>query len=83
MGKTIVEKIFSSHSNKDAKRGEIVLAKVDFLMAQDGTAPLVIKSFENLRINKIFDSNSVVFVIDHNSPSPNEGVSSLHKLMRD
>jgi len=83
MGKTIVEKILSNHSGKDAKRGEIVLAKVDFLMAQDGTAPLVIKSFENLGINKIFDKEKVVFVIDHNSPSPNEGVSSLHKLMRE
>jgi 3-isopropylmalate/(R)-2-methylmalate dehydratase large subunit len=83
MGKTIVEKILSNHSVKDAKRGEIVLAKVDFLMAQDGTAPLVIKSFENLGINKIFDKEKVVFVIDHNSPSPNEGVSSLHKLMRE
>ena len=83
MGKTIVEKILSVHSGKDAKSGDIVLAKVDFLMAQDGTAPLVIKSFEKLGIDRIFDKEKVVFVIDHNSPSPNEGVSSLHKLMRD
>ncbi|HOK56425.1 MAG TPA: 3-isopropylmalate dehydratase large subunit [bacterium] len=83
MGKTIVEKILSSHSGKDARSGEIVLAKVDFLMAQDGTAPLVIKSFENLGINEVFDPKKSVFVIDHNSPSPNEGVSSLHKLMRE
>ncbi|MCM8767199.1 MAG: 3-isopropylmalate dehydratase large subunit [Candidatus Omnitrophica bacterium] len=83
MGKTIVEKILSTHSEKDAKSGDIVLAKVDFLMAQDGTAPLVIKTFENLGINKIFNQNKVAFVIDHNSPSPNEGVSALHKLMRD
>jgi len=83
MGKTIVEKILSSHSGRNVKSGEIVLAKVDFLMAQDGTAPLVIKSFENLGIDKIFDPEKVLFVIDHNSPSPNEGVSSLHKLMRD
>jgi 3-isopropylmalate/(R)-2-methylmalate dehydratase large subunit len=83
MGKTIVEKILSNHSGKDAKSGDIVLAKVDFLMAQDGTAPLVIKSFETLGIDRIFDKEKVVFVIDHNSPSPNEGVSSLHKLMRE
>lgn len=83
MGKTIVEKIFSSHSGKDVKSGEIVLAEVDFLMAQDGTAPLVIKNFENLGFENVFNPEKVVFVIDHNSPSPNEGVSSLHKLMRD
>lgn len=83
MGKTIVEKILSSHSGKDVKSGEIVLAKVDFLMAQDGTAPLVIKAFKELTINKVFSSSKIAFVIDHNSPSPSQGVSALHKLMRD
>ncbi|MCM8772654.1 MAG: 3-isopropylmalate dehydratase large subunit [Candidatus Omnitrophica bacterium] len=83
MGKTIVEKILASHSERDVKAGDIVLAKVDFLMAQDGTAPLVIRNFENLGIDKVFDPEKIIFVIDHNSPSPNEGVSSLHKLIRD
>jgi 3-isopropylmalate/(R)-2-methylmalate dehydratase large subunit len=42
MGKTIVEKIFSSHSNKDAKAGDVVVANVDFCFGQDGTSMLVI-----------------------------------------
>ena len=52
MGQTIAEKIFSSHSNKKVKAGDIIIADVDVLMAQDGTAPLVIKSFEELGIEK-------------------------------
>jgi len=83
MGQTIAEKILSKHSKKEVKAGEIILAEVDFLMAQDGTAPLVIKSFESIGSNKVFDPEKAVFVIDHNSPSPNQGVSSLHKMMRE
>lgn len=83
MGQTIAEKILSSHAGKQVFAGEICLAKVDFLMAQDGTAPLVIKAFEELEGNKIFDPERVCFVFDHSAPSPNMGVSSLHKLMRD
>ena len=82
MGQTIVEKILSSHSKNKVKQGEIVLAEIDFLMAQDGTAPLVIKAFDELK-GKVFNPEKVVFVIDHNSPSPNYGVSGLHKLMRE
>lgn len=83
MGQTIAEKILSFHTGKKVYAGEIVLAKVDFLMAQDGTAPLVIKAFEELGGDKVFHPGKVAFVIDHNSPSQSQGVSSLHKMMRD
>jgi len=83
MGQTIAEKILSLHSGKKVKAGEIILAKVDFLMAQDGTAPLVIKAFEQFGAEKVFSPEKVAFVIDHNSPSQSQGVSALHKMMRD
>jgi 3-isopropylmalate/(R)-2-methylmalate dehydratase large subunit len=82
MGQTIAEKILSAHAGKNVSAGDICIAAVDFLMAQDGTAPLVIKAFEQLGGKQIFDSSKVCFVFDHNSPSPNMGVSALHKLMR-
>ncbi len=83
MGQTIAEKILSSHSGKKVFAGEITLAKVDFLMAQDGTAPLVIKAFEQFGTEKVFNPGKAAFVIDHNSPSQSQGVSALHKMMRD
>ncbi|MDD3726113.1 MAG: 3-isopropylmalate dehydratase large subunit [Candidatus Ratteibacteria bacterium] len=83
MGQTIAEKILSSHSGKKVFAGEITLARVDFLMAQDGTAPLVIKAFEQFSADKVFNHNKVALVIDHNSPSQSQGVSVLHKMMRD
>ncbi|MEW6572020.1 MAG: 3-isopropylmalate dehydratase large subunit [Bacillota bacterium] len=83
MGQTIIEKILSRASSKSAQTGEIVVAKVDQVMAQDGTAPLAIQAFERIGGKKLFDPQRVNLVIDHSAPSPSEGVSNLHKLMRD
>lgn len=83
MGQTIIEKILSSHSGKSVQAGEIVVAQVDYIMGQDGTAPLAIRSFNEMGGKAVFDREKVAFVIDHSAPSPNEGVSALHKLMRE
>jgi len=63
MGQTVAEKILSAHAQKQVSAGEICLAKVDFLMAQDGTAPLVIKSFEELEAKKVFDPEMFVLFL--------------------
>lgn len=83
MGKTIAEKIFSNHSSEDTKAGDIVVADVDFVMGQDGTSPLAIKAFEEMELSGVFDPQKIAFVIDHSAPSPLEGVSGLHKMMRE
>ncbi len=83
MGQTIVEKILSNHSDKKVEAGDLCIARVDFIMGQDGTSPLVIEAFQKLGAKQIFDCEKTCFVFDHSAPSPNMGVSSLHKLMRD
>lgn len=83
VGKTIAEKIFSAHSGTDASAGDIVVADVDFVMGQDGTSPLAIRALENMGVEKVFDPGKVAVVMDHSSPSPLEGVSALHTMMRD
>ncbi|MGB4593326.1 MAG: 3-isopropylmalate dehydratase large subunit [Coriobacteriia bacterium] len=82
-GKTIAEKIFSAHSGTDACAGDIVVADVDFVMGQDGTSPLAIKALANMGVEQVFDPTKVAVVMDHSSPSPIEGVSALHTIMRD
>ncbi|MCK4778513.1 MAG: 3-isopropylmalate dehydratase large subunit, partial [Actinomycetia bacterium] len=83
MGKTIAEKFLSKKGNTDAKAGDIVIADLDFAMGQDGTTPLAIKVFYEMGGEKLFSPDKVGLIIDHSSPSPNEGVSKLHKMMRD
>ncbi|MGB9792408.1 MAG: 3-isopropylmalate dehydratase large subunit [Thermacetogeniaceae bacterium] len=83
MGKTIAEKILSKKSGQDVYANDLVVAKVDFRMGQDGTSPLAIRSFEEMGGERVAEPESCAFVIDHSAPSPLEGVSALHKLMRD
>ncbi|MCL0032555.1 3-isopropylmalate dehydratase large subunit [Peptococcaceae bacterium] len=52
-------------------------------MGQDGTSPLAIRAFYDMNGEKVFDPEKIFMVIDHSAPSPNEGVSALHKLMRE
>ena len=82
VGKTISEKILSSHSGGEASAGEIVIAELDFMMAQDGTAPLAIRSFEQMGGSGVAHPERSALVIDHSAPSPLRAVSELHDVMR-
>lgn len=83
LGQTIIEKILSNHSGKDVYAEDIIIANVDLVMGQDGTSPLAIRAFHDMEGQEVFNPDKVAMVIDHSSPSPNEGVSALHKLMRE
>lgn len=83
MGKTIAEKILSNKSNREVKANDIVIADLDFIMGQDGTSPLAIQAFKEMQAKKVFDPSRIALVIDHSAPSPLEGVSDLHKQMRE
>ncbi|MDD5772506.1 MAG: 3-isopropylmalate dehydratase large subunit [bacterium] len=83
MGKTIAEKIFSKKSGQDVHAKDLVLADVDFCMGQDGTSSIIIDSFREMGAKKVFNPKKIALVIDHSSPSPNLGVSAIHKKMRD
>ncbi|MDD5667281.1 MAG: 3-isopropylmalate dehydratase large subunit [Actinomycetota bacterium] len=82
MGMTIAERIFSAHCGRDVRAGELVVTKVDFMMGQDGTSPLAVNAFRELGGEKVQDPSRVALVIDHSAPSPLEGVSNLHAMMR-
>lgn len=83
MGKTIAEKILSKKSGQDAFANDIVVADVDFRMGQDGTSPLAIRAYQAMNGKSIYAPESAALVIDHSAPSPLEGVSALHTLMRE
>jgi len=82
MGQTIAEKIFSNHCGRQVKAGDLVVTEVDFMMGQDGTSPLAIEAFKEMGGERVLDPSRVALVIDHSSPSPIEGVSNLHAMMR-
>lgn len=80
MGKTIAEKILSKHAGRDLKAGDFALCKIDFTFGQDGTSTIIIDRIKEFRLRQL--KSKFCMVIDHNAPSPNEGVSAVHKKMR-
>lgn len=82
MGKTIAEKILTSHAGCDLKANDLAICNVDFYFGQDGTSGLIIDSFNLLKNKKIADKSRFYMVIDHSAPSPNEKISAIHNKMR-
>ncbi|MBI4744034.1 MAG: 3-isopropylmalate dehydratase large subunit [Actinobacteria bacterium] len=83
MGKTIAEKILSSHSGKDARMGDIVIASVDVVAVQDGTGPLAIQQLQKLGMEKVFNPQKSILFIDHAAPSPRAELSNAHQILRE
>ncbi len=81
MGHTIAEKILSNHAGRDLKAGDFTICKVDFTFGQDGTSAIIIDRMKELGVT--VPKTDFCMVIDHSAPSPSEGVSRVHKKMRD
>ncbi|MFH1489385.1 MAG: aconitase/3-isopropylmalate dehydratase large subunit family protein, partial [Pseudomonadota bacterium] len=83
MGSTITEKIIASHcSQATVKPGDLVFAKIDLVLSLDiGTAG-VIKVFEKMGAERVFDPEKVVLVNDHFTPAKDIAAAELSKKMR-
>ncbi|MFH0827998.1 MAG: 3-isopropylmalate dehydratase large subunit [Candidatus Omnitrophota bacterium] len=81
MGKTIAEKILSNHAGRDLKAGDFAICKIDFAFGQDGTSSIIIDRVREMGLKDL--KTKFCMVIDHSAPSPSEGVSRVHKKMRD
>ena len=82
MGKTLAEKILSQKSGSDAKAGDIVIAKVDLVFAQDTTGPLTVRQFQTSGFEHLANPQKTVLFLDHAAPSPNKELSIDHMLLR-
>jgi len=82
MGKTLAEKILSIRSASDARAGDIVIAEVDLVFAQDTTGPLTVGQFQASGFKSLAKPQKTVLFIDHAAPSPNSGLSNDHLLLR-
>lgn len=84
MGQTITEKILAAHAGKESvKPGELINVKVDIVLGNDVTAPLAIKEFRKIGLDKVFDAEKVIFVPDHFTPNMNIKAAQQAKEMRD
>ena len=81
---TLVEKILAAHTDKKrVSPGEFINARVDLILANDITAPIAIREFRRIGVNKVFDPQKVVMVPDHFVPNKDIASAEQAKLMRD
>ncbi len=81
---TLAEKILADHSGKDkVSAGEFLNVNVDMVLANDVTAPLAIKEFDRIGVDKVFDPQKVIFVPDHFCPNKDILSAEQAKMMRE
>ena len=80
---TIAEKIFSAHADRSAYAGDSIVARVDAVMATDGSGPLALEYFRRMGGTRTFDGTKVLMVLDHYVPCPNDKVAALQDQMRE
>lgn len=84
MPMTITEKILAAAAGKDSvKPGELINARVDLVLANDITAPVAIKEFEKIGLNRVWDKERVALVPDHFTPNKDIKSAEQAKLVRD
>jgi 3-isopropylmalate/(R)-2-methylmalate dehydratase large subunit len=84
MGMTLAEKILAAHGGLEKMSpGQLLRVPVDLVLANDITAPIAIREFERIGVEKVFDRSRVVLVADHFVPNKDIKSAEQCKLMRD
>lgn len=84
MGQTITQKILAAHAGRDAvEAGELITIKLDFVHGNDITAPIAIRQFAKMGVEKVFDVERVGLVPDHSLPAKDIASAALAKEMRE
>ena len=80
----IAEKILAAHSGKErVSPGEFLNVRVDLVLANDITAPIAIREFGRIGVERVFDASRVVMVADHFVPNKDIPSAEQARLMRD
>ena len=81
MSKTAVEKIFSEKSGTDSRAGDYVVANIDYVMANDITAPIAIDAFNDLGMKA--KSKKIIIIPDHFIPPKDINSAKQYKKSKD
>ncbi len=67
--KTLAEKLLGRALQAEVNPGDLVEVPVDVVLANDITAPIALREFEKLGVDRVFDPGKVVLVSDHFAPN--------------
>lgn len=80
----ITEKILARHAGKESvSPGELIEVDIDLALANDITAPLAIRVFDELGTGKVFDRKKIALVPDHFVPNKDIPSAEQAKFMKE
>jgi len=82
LGLTLTQKILSAKAGREVKPGELIEIDVDMVLGNDITAPVAIKEFEKIGVDKVFDNTKIALVPDHFVPSKDIKSAEQVNVMR-
>jgi 3-isopropylmalate/(R)-2-methylmalate dehydratase large subunit len=81
---TLAEKILAAHAGKArVTPGDLVNVRVDLVLSNDITAPIAIREFRRIGVDRVFDPQKVVMVPDHFTPNKDILSAEQAKLVRE
>jgi 3-isopropylmalate/(R)-2-methylmalate dehydratase large subunit len=81
---TITEKILAAHADEtEVEPGQLVNCRLDLVLANDVTAPIAIKEFRKIGVEKVWDRDKVALVPDHYAPNKDILSAEQTKMMRE
>ncbi|MHB0878911.1 MAG: 3-isopropylmalate dehydratase large subunit [Anaerolineae bacterium] len=84
MGMTTAEKILARNSGREqVEAGEFADVNVDMVLANDITAPIAIREFRKIGVDRVFDKERIALVCDHFTPNKDINSARQCKEVRD
>lgn len=84
MTMTMTQKILAEHAGvASVAAGQLINVKLDMVLGNDITAPVAVKEFRKLGLNKVFDINKIAIVPDHFTPNKDIKSAEQVKFIRE
>ncbi|NGM16475.1 3-isopropylmalate dehydratase large subunit [Eggerthellaceae bacterium zg-893] len=81
---TMAEKILAAHAGLDeVEPGQLIECDLDLVLANDVTAPIAIKEFNKIGVERVFDPEKIALVPDHYVPNKDIKSAEQAKIVRD
>lgn len=84
MGMTITQKILAARAGLESiKAGQLIQVDLDLVLGNDVTAPVAIKEFFKMGVDKVFDRSKIVIVPDHFTPNKDIQAAEQCRMIRE
>jgi 3-isopropylmalate/(R)-2-methylmalate dehydratase large subunit len=80
----MTQKILAAHAGLESvSAGQLIEAKLDIVLGNDVTASVAINEFEKIGVDRVYDKDKVVLVMDHFTPNKDIKSAEQCKKCRD